>query len=62
MLNYILGPIETTQGVIFVVDSNDRERMDEARSELLRVEKLLQDNKRNGAVILILANKQVNHN
>ncbi len=45
--------------MIFIVDSNDRERMDEVRSELLRVEKLLAEYKRMNAVILILANKQV---
>ncbi|ODM93309.1 ADP-ribosylation factor [Orchesella cincta] len=46
------------QAVIFIVDSNDRERMDEVRTELRRVEKFLQQNRRMNAVILILANKQ----
>ncbi|CAB1448557.1 unnamed protein product [Pleuronectes platessa] len=46
---------QNTQGLIFVVDSNDRERCAEAREELLRMlgEQDLQD-----AVVLVFANKQ----
>jgi ADP-ribosylation factor protein 1 len=44
-----------TQGIVFVVDSNDRERISEARDELAS---LLQDDELRGAVVLVLANKQ----
>ncbi|ERE83495.1 ADP-ribosylation factor 3-like protein, partial [Cricetulus griseus] len=44
-----------TQGLIFVVDSNDRERVNEAREELMRM--LAEDNIRD-AVLLVFANKQ----
>ncbi|XP_054027411.1 ADP-ribosylation factor 1-like [Dryobates pubescens] len=44
-----------TQGLIFVVDSNDRERLSEARYELMRV---LEDDELRDAVLLVLANKQ----
>ncbi|XP_071492105.1 uncharacterized protein [Diadema antillarum] len=46
---------QNTQGLIFVVDSNDRERMDEAKEELARImgEEALKE-----AVLLIFANKQ----
>nr|XP_061835371.1 ADP-ribosylation factor 1-like [Nerophis lumbriciformis] len=43
-----------TQGLIFVVDSNDRERCNEAREELMRM--LAEDELRN-AVLLVFANK-----
>lgn len=43
-------------GLIFVVDSNDRERCTEAREELMRM--LAEDELRN-AVLLVFANKQV---
>ncbi|XP_063725609.1 ADP-ribosylation factor 1-like [Symsagittifera roscoffensis] len=42
-------------GLIFVVDSNDRERVNEAREELNRM--LLEDELRD-AVLLVFANKQ----
>jgi small GTP-binding protein len=42
---------QNTQGLIFVVDSNDRERVNEAREELTR--KLAED-----AVLLVFVNKQ----
>ncbi|KAG9510886.1 ADP-ribosylation factor 1, partial [Fragariocoptes setiger] len=44
-----------TQGLIFVVDSNDRERIGEAREEFM---KMLQEEELNNAIILIFANKQ----
>lgn len=47
--------LENTQGLIFVVDSTDRVRLEEARTELRNV--VLQDELRN-AVVLVLANKQ----
>jgi len=46
---------QNTQGLIFVVDSNDRERVGEARDELHR---MLQEDELRDAVLLIFANKQ----
>jgi len=46
---------ENTQGLIFVVDSNDRERIDEARKELHRI---LNEEQLRDAVLLVFANKQ----
>ena len=43
-------------GLIFVVDSNDRERVGEAREELLR---MLSEDELREAVLLVFANKQV---
>lgn len=43
-------------GLIFVVDSNDRERVGEARDELQR---MLAEDELRDAVLLIFANKQV---
>ena len=43
-------------GLIFVVDSNDRERITEAREELLR---MLNEDELRDAVLLVFANKQV---
>uniref|UniRef100_A0A914PM24 ADP-ribosylation factor 1-like 2 n=1 Tax=Panagrolaimus davidi TaxID=227884 RepID=A0A914PM24_9BILA len=42
-------------GLIFVVDSNDRERIDEAREELTR---MLAEDELRDAVLLVFANKQ----
>jgi ADP-ribosylation factor 1/2 len=47
------------QGLIFVVDSNDRERIGEAREELMR---MLAEDELRDAVLLIFANKQVSSN
>lgn len=49
--HYYLG----TQGLIFVVDSADRERLDEARQEFYRI---INDREMREACILIFANKQ----
>ncbi|XP_007892562.1 ADP-ribosylation factor 6 [Callorhinchus milii] len=49
--NYYTG----TQGLIFVVDSTDRDRIDEARKELYRV---INDREMRNAIILVFANKQ----
>jgi small GTP-binding protein len=46
---------QNTQGLIFVVDSNDRERVAEAQDEL---SKMLQEDELRDAVLLIFANKQ----
>lgn len=43
------------QGLIFVVDSNDRDRVGEAREELLR---MLAEDELRDAVLLVFANKQ----
>lgn len=44
-----------TQGLIFVVDSNDRDRMNEAKTELARI---IQDREMKDALLLVFANKQ----
>ncbi|EOD44242.1 ADP-ribosylation factor 6 [Neofusicoccum parvum] len=44
-----------TQGLIFVVDSSDRDRIEEARSELSRI---IADREMKDARLLIFANKQ----
>ncbi|KAI9207586.1 CPS1 protein [Polychytrium aggregatum] len=44
-----------TQGLIFVVDSADRDRIDEARVELFRI---ITDPEMEGVTLLVLANKQ----
>lgn len=44
-----------TQGLVFVVDSADRERIDEARIQLHRI---INDREMQNAVILVFANKQ----
>jgi len=44
--------------LIFVVDSNDRERIGEAREELMR---MLAEDELRDAVLLIFANKQVSN-
>uniref|UniRef100_A0A8C4XFF8 ADP-ribosylation factor n=1 Tax=Erpetoichthys calabaricus TaxID=27687 RepID=A0A8C4XFF8_ERPCA len=46
---------QNTQGLIFVVDSNDRERIQEAAEEL---QKMLQEDELRDAVLLVFANKQ----
>lgn len=43
-------------GLIFVVDSNDRERVTEAQQELQR---MLAEDELRDAVLLVFANKQV---
>jgi len=46
---------QNTQGLIFVVDSNDRERIGEAREELNR---MLNEDELRDAVLLVFCNKQ----
>ena len=47
--------LQNTQGLIFVVDSNDRERISEAKEEL---QKMLQEDELRDATLLVFANKQ----
>ena len=44
-----------TQGLIFVVDSSDRTRIDEARQELQRI---VSDREMRDSLLLVFANKQ----
>eukprot|EP00930_Biecheleria_cincta_P079569 TRINITY_DN6745_c0_g3_i2.p1 TRINITY_DN6745_c0_g3~~TRINITY_DN6745_c0_g3_i2.p1 ORF type:complete len:182 (+),score=36.95 TRINITY_DN6745_c0_g3_i2:89-634(+) len=44
-----------TQGLIFVVDSNDRDRVEDAREEMT---KMLNEDEMRDAVLLVFANKQ----
>ncbi|KAI5793059.1 ADP-ribosylation factor family-domain-containing protein [Geopyxis carbonaria] len=44
-----------TQGLIFVIDSNDRDRIEEARTELHRI---IQDREMKDCLLLVFANKQ----
>lgn len=53
---YLCGPCSASLGLIFVVDSNDRERVNEAREELMR---MLAEDELRDAVLLVFANKQV---
>ena len=46
---------QNTQGIIFVVDSNDRDRVNEAREELQR---MLNEDELRDAILLVFANKQ----
>ncbi|KAH9510156.1 ADP-ribosylation factor 4 [Bulinus truncatus] len=46
---------QNTQGLIFVVDSNDRERLAESKDELT---KMLQEDELRDALLLVFANKQ----
>ena len=45
---------QNTQGLIFVVDSNDRDRIDDAREEL---HKMLAEEELRDSVVLVFANK-----
>ena len=46
---------QNTQGLIFVVDSNDRDRIDNARDELHR---MLNEDELRESILLVYANKQ----
>ena len=46
---------QNTQGLIFVVDSNDRDRVDAARDEMHR---MLNEDELRDAILLVFANKQ----
>ncbi|EFR01567.1 ADP-ribosylation factor [Nannizzia gypsea CBS 118893] len=46
---------QNTQGIIFVVDSNDRDRVVEAKEEL---QKMLNEDELRDALLLVFANKQ----
>lgn len=47
--------LKGSQGLIFVIDSSDKQRLDEARGELF---KLLEEEDLQGAHVLVFANKQ----
>lgn len=53
---FLLNAVFVIEGLIFVVDSNDRERVNEAREELSR---MLAEDELRDAVLLVFANKQV---
>jgi len=67
-----MADFQNTQGIIFVVDSNDRERITEAREErewsswtgdirmlkLLPVQRMLSEDELRDALLLVFANKQ----
>jgi small GTP-binding protein len=46
---------DNTQGLIFVIDSNDRDRIEDAREELM---KILSEDEMRDAAVLVFANKQ----
>merc|ERR1712086_14018 len=46
---------QNTQGLIFVVDSNDRDRIEDAREELMQ---MLNEDEMRDAALLVFANKQ----
>lgn len=53
--NHVLFSSLGTQGLIFVIDSSDRTRMDEARQELHRI---INDREMKDSLLLVFANKQ----
>jgi hypothetical protein len=55
MFTFPPSDFQNTQGIIFVVDSNDRERVSEAREELQR---MLNEDELRDALLLVFANKQ----
>jgi ADP-ribosylation factor 1/2 len=55
LINLRSTDFQNTQGIIFVVDSNDRERISEAREELQR---MLNEDELRDALLLVFANKQ----
>lgn len=57
---FIIFFLLISQGVIFVVDSSDRERIDEVRDELNSLHWSFEFNLP-GLVMLVLANKKVNN-
>lgn len=56
LVTFPLNTQSLSLGLIFVVDSNDRERVGEAREELMR---MLNEDELRDAVLLVFANKQV---
>jgi GTPase SAR1 family protein len=67
----LMADFQNTQGIIFVVDSNDRERITEAREECksafvcsrtradIPVQRMLSEDELRDALLLVFANKQV---
>jgi signal recognition particle receptor subunit beta len=49
------GRADTAQGLIFVIDSADRDRIDEARQELDRI---LSDREMKDCLLMVFSNKQ----
>lgn len=54
-MSFTNPPAIGTQGLIFVIDSNDRGRIEEARLELHRI---ILDREMKEALLLVFANKQ----
>ena len=71
MVHVLMADFQNTQGIIFVVDSNDRERITEAREECKSavdcydsqadnaVQRMLSEDELRDALLLVFANKQV---
>jgi len=71
MVQMLMADFQNTQGIIFVVDSNDRERITEAREECKSahecydkqadnaVQRMLSEDELRDALLLVFANKQV---
>jgi ADP-ribosylation factor 1/2 len=55
LYNLFSVDFQNTQGIIFVIDSNDRDRIGEARDELQR---MLNEDELRDAILLVFANKQ----
>ena len=55
VLLIFLGSNSGTQGLIFVIDSSDRDRIEEARQELHRI---INDREMKESLLLVFANKQ----
>lgn len=55
LIAYCCGSAHFYVGIIFVVDSNDRDRVNEAREELQR---MLNEDELRDALLLVFANKQ----
>ncbi len=55
LLLVITIDFQNTQGIIFVVDSNDRDRVGEARDEMQR---MLNEDELRDSLLLVFANKQ----
>ncbi|KAH3756876.1 hypothetical protein Pelo_11279 [Pelomyxa schiedti] len=52
---FFMQYFQNTQGLLFVVDSNDRERIDEARDVL---QGMMAEGELRDAILIVFANKQ----